>query len=150
MSSLDYEFWQKVSKSEGCWEWQAGRSTGYGILKVNGIPKRAHRVAYELENGPIPEGLVIDHICHNPPCVKPAHLRVATPMQNTENRLTAQTNNTESGVRGVYRSGNLWVARTGHKGKVYRNGSYPTIAEAEAAVIELRNRLHTYNDVDRH
>jgi hypothetical protein len=149
--TLEERFWAKVDRSDNCWEWNSAKNhLGYGVIKIAGQMKKAHRTAYELTKGPIPGGLFVDHICHNRACVKPAHLRVATPKQNMENRLGAQTNNTESGVRGVYRYGNLWLARTGHKGKVYRNGAYPTIAEAEAAVIELRNRLHTYNDVDRH
>ena len=69
-----------------CWEWQgAKKKEGYGRLRRPGQASRlhcgeliAHRAVYELANGPIPEGLVVMHICDNPPCCNPAHLRLGT------------------------------------------------------------------------
>lgn len=74
--------------STGCWEWAGARfvSTGYGMLNVRSSvdgkwrPTTAHRVAYELLVGDIPDGLVIDHLCRNHACVNPAHLE-AVPQQ---------------------------------------------------------------------
>lgn len=73
----------------GCWEWTGCKSVGYGrigapsIAGVKQAPLLAHRVAYELMVGPIPEGLVIDHLCRNRGCVNPEHLRVCTAKENT-------------------------------------------------------------------
>jgi hypothetical protein len=60
---------------------------GYGTLsvKVNGsqTTRPAHRLAYLLLAGPIPEGMQPDHLCRNPACINPAHLEVVTPRENT-------------------------------------------------------------------
>jgi hypothetical protein len=73
-------FWAKVDKSDGCWDWTGYKTaTGYG--RVQGT-KYAHRVAYELQVGPIPDGLEIDHLCRNRGCVNPAHLEVVTHQEN--------------------------------------------------------------------
>src|SRR4051812_42788794 len=56
-------FWSKTQKTEGCWLWtDAPDSGGYGRLMVRGQLVKAHRFAYELLVGPIPDGLVIDHV----------------------------------------------------------------------------------------
>lgn len=78
-------FMAKVQKRpSGCWEWQAGRSRdGHGNFSVGGRAIRAHRWSYEYFVGPIPDGLVIDHLCVNPPCVNPDHLEPVTHRENT-------------------------------------------------------------------
>jgi len=75
-------FWPKVRKGADCWVWQAGvDGCGYGMFSVTRTV-RAHRWAYEHLVGPIPEGLVLDHLCRNTRCVNPAHLE---PVTNDEN-----------------------------------------------------------------
>lgn len=65
--------------ASGCWEWQGTRNTeSYGRLQVNGRTKAAHRFGYEIVVGPIPPGLVIDHLCRNTSCVNPDHLEPVT------------------------------------------------------------------------
>lgn len=60
--TLEQRFWQKVRKTGGCWEWgAAANSHGYGHISVDGRMRPAHRVAWELTNGPIPEGMDLDH-----------------------------------------------------------------------------------------
>ena len=67
----------------GCWLWTGVRDRkGYGQLWCHGRTARSHRVAYELERGPIPPGLTIDHLCRNPSCVNPMHLEPVTRLEN--------------------------------------------------------------------
>ena len=81
---LYQRFWDKVDRSGDCWIWTAYRNRkGYGQFRIDGIVRRAHRVAYELEVGEIPEGMTIDHLCRNPSCVNPEHLEVVSNFENT-------------------------------------------------------------------
>ncbi len=82
-------FWSKVDirLPFECWEWQACRKQhGYGFFGsgLDGHPNNtlAHRMAWMLEYGPIPEGFKILHRCDNPPCVNLNHLFIGTQHQN--------------------------------------------------------------------
>lgn len=82
--TTEQRFWQKVEKSaDGCWLW-AGTilPSGYGQFRVGLGRARAHRFAYELLVGEIPEGLTIDHLCRNIRCVNPDHLEPVTAAEN--------------------------------------------------------------------
>jgi hypothetical protein len=78
-------FMAKVDKQEnGCWLWTAATDRqGYGHFSFKRRLSRAHRVAYELLVGPIPDGLILDHLCRNPSCVNPTHLEAVTVGENT-------------------------------------------------------------------
>lgn len=75
-------FWAKVLKTDTCWLWTACKQTktGYGRFRLNKKTDYAHRVAWELVNGPIPEGLEPDHVCRVRLCVRPEpeHLELVT------------------------------------------------------------------------
>lgn len=84
LPSVEERFWSKVDKDgpNGCWQWMAGKNPrGYGSFR-NGRMVAAHRYAYELLVGPIPEGLHLDHLCRNTSCVNPAHLEPVTCAEN--------------------------------------------------------------------
>lgn len=96
MSEHNSRFWSKVDKSRDCWLWTGGKSnTGYGAFNLGGRPDSAHRIAFVWERGEVPEGMVLDHICHNDDklciggvgcihrlCVNPNHLEVVTRGEN--------------------------------------------------------------------
>jgi len=73
-----------VRMPNGCLEWSLGTSeAGYGQISVNGKHVSTHRLAWELVNGPIPDGAHIRHyVCDNPPCCDPEHLRPGTAADN--------------------------------------------------------------------
>jgi len=75
MSAVD-RFWSKVSGrgSEGCWEWQAGRTDGYGMVHHEGRMTRAHRFVLSVCEGLDIGGLHVHHRCANKLCVNPEHL----------------------------------------------------------------------------
>jgi len=77
-------FMEKVVISpDGCWEWTAYRGeNGYGRFYFEGRGALAHRWSYEHHVGPIPAGLVIDHLCRNHACVRPDHLEPVTTSEN--------------------------------------------------------------------
>ena len=73
----------QVAKSDGCWQWTGTRNeAGYGQIGVEGRTMYAHRFAYEAFVGPIPDGLVVDHLCGDPSCVNPQHLEVVPQATN--------------------------------------------------------------------
>lgn len=143
-------FWAKVKKTgpDGCWEWNAARSgNGYGHFYLEGHQQRAHRVAWEFTNGPIPDGMFLDHRCANPSCVNPKHLRVVTQGQNLQH-LTRARRDSASGVRGVHWDAdkNAWRALATLGGRQYFGGRYATLEEASDAAKALRAKLFTHDD----
>lgn len=149
-AKFENRFWSYVDKSPGCWEWFGNTVKGYGRIGVNGGSSYAHRVSYEMAYGSIDDGKFIDHLCHNPGCVKPDHLRMVTPKQNTEHRVGANPNS-KSGVNGVHwrKDVQKWQV-TIHAGpKMHHVGYFIDLADAEAAAIAKRNELFTHNNVDR-
>lgn len=75
----------------GCLEWQrAIFKAGYGAINIGGKIKYAHRVSYELHNGPIPDGMLVMHLCDNRRCVNPSHLAVGTDSDNNRDMWAKQ------------------------------------------------------------
>lgn len=84
----EIRFWEKVEFADDCWEWLAATNPyGYGAFSYRGRGQAAHRVAWMLVNGPIPEGLCVLHKCDNPPCVKPDHLFLGTRGDNLHDAM---------------------------------------------------------------
>lgn len=121
MEAIAARFWSKVEKNEdGCWEWTGKHARGYAYISIANRWRRAHRVAYELVKGPIPEGAYICHTCDNPGCVRPDHLYAGTPADNMRDKQA--------------------------KGRQTRGEDFPQAKLTDAKVIEMRreySRKHT-------
>jgi hypothetical protein len=84
-----HRFWSKVNPapSECCWEWTACTYLdGYGQFRLNNQLSPAHRVAYTLTKGEIPDGLMVRHTCDNRLCSNPSHLILGTHANNMKDR----------------------------------------------------------------
>lgn len=112
---LKERFWDKVKlgNPNECWEWQGAKDDGgYGMIAMDcacRIKKgkkalRSHRVAWELTNGSIPEGLYVLHKCDNPSCCNPNHLFLGTHADNMRDMIqkgrAIHTSNFETTLRG--------------------------------------------------
>lgn len=81
------EKWEAVTES-GCWIWTAGLdSRGYGKFRLPDKQMKAHRQAYILYKGAIPEGMIVCHTCDVPTCVNPDHLFLGTHKDNMQDKL---------------------------------------------------------------
>jgi hypothetical protein len=88
-------FWEKVTKTGNCWVWTAYRNpAGYGNFNcAQGLPSKivlAHRFAWAVHFGAIPEDLKVLHRCDNPACVRPDHLFVGTQQDNVADCVQKQ------------------------------------------------------------
>jgi hypothetical protein len=86
---VEVRFWAKVKKGgeNDCWEWMAGKDKdGYGRFRYGKQKARANKVAWEITNGPIPDGLWVLHTCDNPRCVNINHLYLGTVKENAIDR----------------------------------------------------------------
>lgn len=117
-------FWAKVDRrgANDCWPWKASTKKGHGMVWAMRNGERfvfmAHRVAYELLVGPIPDGLVLDHLCRNRGCCNPRHLEPVTNEQNILRGEWAPVLNaakTHCVAGHEYSPGNTYVTSRGHR-----------------------------------
>jgi hypothetical protein len=111
MTSFE-RFFARVIKPDGCWLWAGSlNNVGYPTFWPTSEKKvLAHRFAYELFVGPIPEGLTLDHLCKKPRCVRPDHLEPVTIQENLSRNMK------DACVRGHPFSGkNLYVRPNGRR-----------------------------------
>lgn len=109
MADLATRLWGKVEPTGFCWEWTGSKANGYGQIWSGGRLVRAHRVAYELLVGQIPDGLFLDHLCRNRACVNPDHLE---PVTNGENARRSPLMNRYVGMTHCKRGHEFTAANT--------------------------------------
>lgn len=142
LTSQDLErFFSKVNKTESCWLWTAAHNgLGYGRIRIGGRKGRlvyAHRLSYEIVNGPIPEGLVIDHLCRTPSCVNPSHLEAVSQKTNSQRGEAGEHMKIYNGSKTHCPSGHPYdVVNTHHHGgrRHCRSCSRLRMAEKRASV----------------
>lgn len=106
---------RRVVDAGDCWIWTGSRFGRYGGIYAAGRHRLVHKVLYEIENGPVPGGLELDHLCRNRLCVRPAHLEAVTHQEN------------------VLRGGRHLAAVL--RGNVCRNGHSGMMVRVEAGLL---------------
>jgi HNH endonuclease len=154
----------KVDRSGGpdaCHPWTGSTSHGYGMVTVNRRTFRAHRVAYELYVGPIPDGLLIRHTCDNPACCNPRHLLTGTDLDNKwdsiergrhnfgkKNGSARLTDEQVLAIRAQYASGRYLLRELGaiygvsrvHVGRIVHGKKWAHLRVAEVGVPGTEQR----------
>lgn len=132
-SIANSRFAGKVAGCHGC---------GYMVVRLNNRLIMAHRIIWEMHHGPIPDGMLVDHVNGVRHDNRIKNMRLATKAQNGQNR-GAQKDNT-SGYKGVYWDSDRgsWVARIAASGNAYFVGRFTTAEEAHEAYCKASKGLH--------
>ena len=146
-------FWAKVDRSGGpdaCWLWTGNITPdGYATFTVDDRLVRAHRFAYELQVGPIPDRLVIDHLCRNRACQNARHMEPVTNAENIRRGHSGRHNaiKTHCPQGHPYSGDNLYVGRTGKRGcracftlRRRQGGVWETTTGADVTAARVPNR----------
>lgn len=98
-SEREDAFWSRVVPTGFCWEWTGYRlDSGYGRMSFAGRMQVAHRIAYQILVGEIPNGLQLDHLCRNRGCVNPDHLEPVTAQENMRRGFSPTSVTVRDGV----------------------------------------------------
>lgn len=104
-----------VDPVSGCWEWaQRLCKRGYPLTDRGKRQSYAHRLAFKEFIGPIPAGMTVDHVCFNPPCINPDHLRLLTHSDNSRNQRSAAKTHCANGHE--YTPENTYMRPSKHRG----------------------------------
>lgn len=130
----------RTERRGGCIVWTGALNTGgYGIIRVNGETRMAHRIAWQEVRGAIPPGLFLDHTCWNRACVNVEHLRIVTRQQN--NSYLSGSQGGRDLPRNVSRYRGGYVVRVRKNGHQNYFGTYSSLAEATRVAEAKREEL---------
>jgi hypothetical protein len=107
-----------IGHETGCWIWTGSKTpSGRGLISVNGKYRLTHRVTYEMFRGPIPDGLVLDHLCRVPECCYPGHLEPVTHATNIARGMAPTTIAKRNGtcLSGRHDMTDVYVKKNGEK-----------------------------------
>lgn len=143
------KFWAKVKRlgADDCWPWVGTKMLGgYGLFDRNrgGNRKavRAHRLAFLLSGGCIPEGMMLRHKCDNRICCNPSHLIPGTAKENSSDMVSRGRHWTQQRPQDVPRGANHWVARRG-PGPLVRGSKHHNSKLTESKVAKIRKLYQT-------
>lgn len=139
--------------NSGCWLWIGHwANNGYGLISGGGTGggmRLAHRVAYELYNGPIPDGANVLHKCDTRCCVNPDHLVIGSLSDNMQDMIDKRRHKKSAlglplGVRKLpdyVKCSRPYYAKAGFNGKYRTSKYFATPEEAHATYLEIRNQM---------
>lgn len=116
-------FFNKIHKTDYCWNWTASLRSGYGAFKFNGKMQVAHRMSWMLHFGDIPNDLCVCHKCDNRKCVNPNHLFLGTHSDN---------------MKDCYEKGRMILPITTH----FKKGHYPGNTKIPLVLaLKIKNKV---------
>lgn len=134
------EFLSMLKTSEGCIFWELGKtSTGYGKVNIEGRNMKAHRAAYSLTKGNIPDGLDVCHTCDNPSCINPNHLFLGTPSDNLQD-----ASRKGKFKRSKFSKGDVNMMRSLYSTKLYTQRDLARMYSCSVATINIILRNINY------
>lgn len=130
--TLENRLWVKIDKrsQNECWPWLANKNNqGYGMIRLGGKSKKvlAHRVVFTLCKGTIPPKMVVMHLCDNPICCNPHHLRLGTMYDNTQDMIS--------------KGRKVVVINPNNKPPHHRGEGHPMSKLKESDVIKIRQLI---------
>ena len=132
-------FWEKVTKTDRCWNWNAAHNEHrYGIFRIAGRNEKAHRVAWSIAFGD-PGALCVLHRCDNPPCVRPDHLFLGTQEENIQDMLQKGR-----GVPGIALGEYLALARDAMRKAPHRRARGERAGNAKLSASDVASIRATY------